>query len=140
MTHLFITAEAVAGSDIRDDVLPQMVRLARTTDCAVEVRGNGTRFVAYPADSIGGMQAAFDRLYPASTYVSVSTVNPMPRTTAQAVSTRYAARFEGPAHVGQWRVRDLKWDRWAVPRLRFRTLREAQDTADAMNAREGATA
>jgi len=138
MTRLFLTAEAVAGSDIRDDVLPEMTRLAQLTGCAIEVRGNETTFVAYPEDTTDAMQAAFDRLYPASTYVSVATVNPARRVaTVKPTSTRYAARFEGPEHVGSWRVRDTKWDRWAMPRRRFRTEGEAKAEALRLNEAEG---
>lgn len=136
MTRLFLTAEAVAGSDIRDDVLPEMTRLAQLTGCAIEVRGNGTRFVAYPEDTTTAMQAAFDRLYPASTYVSVATVSPAPR----PGGGRYQAReFIGFGRNG-WRVMDTKHSRWATPRTTFENRAQAQLAADELNAAGEASA
>ena len=130
MTRLFLIAEAVAGSDIRDDVLPEMTRLAHLTGCAIEVRGNGTRFVAYPEDTTADMQAAFDRLYPASTYVSAATVNPAPRPT----TGRFAVRPFDQDGVRTFRLWDTKWSRWGVPRTKFETPQAAQVKADELNA------
>ena len=139
MTHLFLIAEAMLGADLRRDVLPEMAALARTTGTPVKVRGNGTTFLAYPDDTAEALQAAFDRLYPASTHVAVKIHQPMTREPAQAdpTSTRYAARFEGPEHVGHWRVRDTKWNRWAVPRRRFITEAAAKAEALRLNKAEG---
>ena len=133
MTRLFLTAEAVAGSDIRDDVLPEMTRLAQLTGCAIEVRGNGCRFVAYPGDTTTDMQAAFDRLYPASTYVSVATVNPAPR----IATGRFSVRPFDQDGVRTFRLWDTKWSRWGVPRTKFEDHTAAQAKADELNADDG---
>lgn len=67
---LMIEAKGSAGQSLRDDIIPDMVRLAQRTQCSVEVNANDTIFWAYPRDTIEEMQAAYDRLYPESRYVS----------------------------------------------------------------------
>jgi len=67
---LMIKAEGFAGQNLRDDMIPNMVDLARRTGCSVEVRANETVFWAYPDDTVKDMQEAYDRLYLKSKYVS----------------------------------------------------------------------
>ena len=80
---LMIKAEGSAGQSLRDDMIPQMVRLAYSTGCGVEVRANDTVFWVYPSDTVADMQAAYDRLYPESRYVSTGISRPAPRKPAE---------------------------------------------------------
>lgn len=76
---LTIKAEAQAGTDLRNAMLPDMAALSRVTNCGVEVQANGTTFIAYPNDSIGGLKDAYDRLYPESRLVMAAMVKPWPK-------------------------------------------------------------
>jgi hypothetical protein len=80
---LTLKAEASAGISLRDDMLPDMLDLARRTGCRIEVQGNETTFWAMPDDTLAGLVEAFDRLYPASWLVATSlksaVVSPAPR-------------------------------------------------------------
>lgn len=73
---LMIKAEASAGQSLRNDMIPDMVALAQRTGCSVAVRDNDTLFWAYPSDHVAEMQAAYDRLYPLSRYVSTGIRQP----------------------------------------------------------------
>lgn len=77
---LMIKAEGSPGRSLRDDLIPDMVRLAQRTQCGIEVRANDTIFWAYPRDTIEEMQAAYDRLYPQSRYVGTGMAKPALRT------------------------------------------------------------
>jgi hypothetical protein len=76
---LTLKADADAGCGLRDEMIPQMIDLARRTGCRIEIKGNETTFWAHPADSVEALQAAYDRLYPQSAYVSVRIAQPAPR-------------------------------------------------------------
>jgi len=73
---LTIKAESSAGTHLRDGLLPDMVDLARVTNCAVEVQANETLFRVHPNDSVGAMKDAFDRLYPKSRMVMAGMTTP----------------------------------------------------------------
>lgn len=83
---LTIEAKASAGQCLRNDMIPDMVRLARTTGVRVEVRGNDSVFWADPNDTVGGLQQAYDRLYPSSRYIATFIAAPVPRHTTEATS------------------------------------------------------
>lgn len=74
-----IKAEGSAGCSLRDGMIPDMIALAKRTQCSVEVRANDTIFWAYPNDTVEEMQSAYDRLYPESKYVSVNMRLPLVR-------------------------------------------------------------
>lgn len=76
---LMIEAKASVGQSLRDDMIPDMVALARRTGAQVEVRGNDTVFWANPDDAVEDLQAAYDRLYPASRYVATFIRHVAPR-------------------------------------------------------------
>lgn len=76
---LTLKAEASAGCSLRDEMIPEMIDLARRTGCRIEVSGNETLFWAMPDDTVADLQAAFDRLYPTSRLVSVLVRQPVPR-------------------------------------------------------------
>ena len=134
MTHLFLIAEAMWGADLRRDVLPEMAALARTTGTPVKVRGNGTTFLAYPDDTAEALQAAFDRLYPASTHVAVKIQQPMPKEPAQAAFVRYVARKEDRFTSDRWRIWDLKWSRYLPVTHAYLNAADAKAAAARMNA------
>jgi hypothetical protein len=83
---LMIKAEASAGTDLRESMIPDMVALAARTGARVEVRGNETVFWADPGDTVDAMQAAYDRLYPASRYVATFIKQVAPRRPAAITS------------------------------------------------------
>jgi hypothetical protein len=76
---LTLKVEASLGADLRNDVMPQLVQLARFTQCRVELMGNDTLFWAHPSDTVPVMLDAYDRLYPHSRIVSTFIRHPVPR-------------------------------------------------------------
>ena len=78
---LTIKAEASAGCSLRDQMLPEMLDLARRTGCVIEVSGNETKFWVKPDDTISHLVASFDRLYPASSLVATWIRQIVPRRT-----------------------------------------------------------
>ena len=80
---LTIKAEASAGADLREETMPEMVRLARATGCRVELEGNETKFWTMPDDTVLGLQHAFDRLYLHSRLVASWISLPVPRSVAR---------------------------------------------------------
>ena len=79
---LTIKAEGSAGCSLRDDMMPEMLKLAHRTGCAVEVEANDTKFIVYPKDTTQSINDAYDRLYPESRMVMSGMVKPWPRTSA----------------------------------------------------------
>lgn len=76
---LTLKAEASAGVDLRDSMLPDALDLARRTGARIEIEGNDTLFWIMPDDTLAGLQDAFDRLYPASRYVAAHIRQAAPR-------------------------------------------------------------
>lgn len=79
---LRLKAEATAGMDLRRQMLPEMLALAKRTDCCIEVKANGIDFWVYPNDSLVELQSAYDRLYPESQIVSTAVRVPVPKRSA----------------------------------------------------------
>jgi hypothetical protein len=76
---LTLKAEADAGTNLRDQMLPEALDLARRMGVRIEISGNDTLFWIHPWDSIADLQSAYDRLYPESSIVSVKMQAPAPR-------------------------------------------------------------
>ena len=76
---LTIKAEGSAGMSLRDQMLPEMLVLAKVTNCAVEVKANETVFVVFPNDTCDSILSAYDRLYPDSRMVMSGMMKPWPR-------------------------------------------------------------
>lgn len=76
---LTIKAEGMAGDNIRETIIPDMISLSQKTGCYVEVKANGTRFRFSYRDTIESAQDAFDRLYPESQLVMTGMTRPFPK-------------------------------------------------------------
>lgn len=59
--HLTIKVEALCGSDIPGDVIPEMVRLANKLACCTESNLNDVKVIAYPGDDPLHLAVAFRR-------------------------------------------------------------------------------
>jgi hypothetical protein len=76
---LTLKADADPGTNLRDEMLPEALALAKQAGARIEIVGNETKFVIRPDDTIEALFEAFDRLYPHSAYVSTTTTRPWPR-------------------------------------------------------------
>jgi len=84
---LTIKAHGSPGMDLREQMLPEMLSLAKATGCRVEVSANETLFWAHPTDFLPDLQGAYDRLYPDSRIVAVQIASPVNARGAEPITS-----------------------------------------------------